>query len=61
MKKTVTRWAVHKTGTEQLGYLCSFEQEAVDMLNDLKKNILNMPKEEIEKYQVVKVQVTWDE
>ena len=61
MKKTVIRWAVHKAGTEQLGYLCSFEQEAVDMLNDLKKNILNMPKEEIEKYQVVKVQVSWNE
>lgn len=61
MKKVMTRWAVHKKGTEQLGYLCSFEQEAVDVLNDLKKNILNMSKEEIEKYQVVKVQVTWDE
>ena len=61
MKKIVTRWAVHKIGTEQLGYLCSYEQEAIDMLNDLKKNILNMPKEEIEKYQVVKVQVTWNE
>lgn len=61
MQKVITRWAVHKKGTEQLGYLCSYEQEAIDMLNDLKKNILNMPKKEIEKYQVVKVQVTWDE
>ena len=61
MQKIVTRWAVHKKGTEQLGYLCSFEQEAIDMLNDLKNNILNMPKEEVEKYQVVKVQVIWDE
>ena len=61
MKKTVTRWAVHKAGTEQLGYLCSYKQEAVDMLDDLRKNIVSMPKEDIEKYKVVEVQVTWDE
>lgn len=61
MKKTVTRWAVHKQGTEQLGYLCSYRQEAIDMLDDLHKNIVSMPKEEIEKYRVVEVQVSWDE
>ena len=61
MKKTVTRWAIHKVGTEQLGYLCSYKQEAVDMLDDLRKNIVSMPKEDIEKYKVVEVQVTWNE
>ena len=61
MKKTATRWAVHKAGTEQLGYLCSYKQEAIDMLDDLRKNIVSMPKEDIEKYKVVEVQVSWDE
>ena len=60
-RKTITRWAVHKKGTEQLGYLCSFEQEAIDMLNDLHNNIVTMPQEELDKYEVVKVDVSWDE
>lgn len=55
--KTFTRWAVHKTGTEQLGYLCSFKSEAEDMLKDLKTNILNMPEAEKARYRVVEVKV----
>lgn len=61
MHKTVTRWAVHKSGTEQLGYLCSFKNEAENMLSDLHANILNMPEEERKKYKVVEVTVSWDE
>ena len=56
-KKTFTRWAVHKTGTEQLGYLCSFKSEAEDMLRDLKVNLLNMPEPEKDLYKVVEVKV----
>ena len=56
-KKTFTRWAVHKTGTEQLGYLCSFKSEAEDMLRDLKVNLLNMPESEKDLYKVVEVKV----
>lgn len=56
-KKTFTRWAVHKTGTEQLGYLCSFKTEAEDMLRDLKVNLLNMPESEKALYKVVEVKV----
>lgn len=55
--KTFTRWAIHKTGTEQLGYLCSFRSEAEDMLKDLKTNLLNMPEAEKAQYQVVEVKV----
>jgi len=56
-KKTFTRWAVHKTGTEQLGYLCSFKSEAEDMLRDLKVNLLNMSESEKALYKVVEVKV----
>lgn len=56
-KKSFTRWAVHKTGTEQLGYLCSFKSEAEDMLRDLKVNLLNMPEAEKARYKVVEVKV----
>jgi len=59
--KTITRWAVHKQGTEQFGYLCSFKSEAENMLNDLKKDILNMPDSEKAKYSVVEVTVSWSE
>lgn len=61
MKKSVTKWAVHKAGTEQLGYLCSFKDEAERMLEDLKKNVYQMPKIELDKYRVVEVQVSWIE
>lgn len=61
MQKTVTKWAVHKNGTVQFGYLCSFKEEAEQMLRDLKKDIHDMPKAEIDKYHVVKVTVAWDE
>jgi len=60
-KKTFTRWAVHKTGTEQLGYLCSFKSEAEDMLRDLKVNLLNMPEAEKARYKVVEVKVEFTE
>lgn len=60
-KKTITRWAIHKVGTEQLGYLCSFKDEAERMLEDLKKDIYQAPSFDIEKYRVVEVQVTWTE
>lgn len=55
--KSFTRWAVHKVGTEQLGYLCSFKSEAEDMLRDLKSNLLTMPKAEKDQYKVVEVKV----
>ena len=55
--KTLTRWAVHKTGSEQLGYLCSFKSEAEDMLRDLKVNLLNMSEAEKARYKVVEVKV----
>lgn len=55
--KSFTRWAVHKTGTEQLGYLCSFKSEAEDMLRDLKVNLLTMSEAEKAKYKVVEVKV----
>ena len=59
MAKTLkfTRWAVHKIGTEQLGYLCSFKTEAEDMLRDLKVNLLNMSEAEKARYKVVEVKV----
>ena len=60
-KKTITRWAIHKVGTEQLGYLCSFKDEAERMLKDLKKDICQASSLEIEKYKVVEVQVSWTE
>ena len=60
-KKTITRWAVHKEGTEQLGYLCSFKDEAERMLADLKKDILRTATLDIDKYKVIEVQVSWTE
>ena len=60
-KKTVTRWAVHKLGTEQLGYLCSFKDEAEKLLEDLKKDVLRAPTLGLDKYTVVEVQVSWEE
>ena len=58
---STTKWAVHKAGTNQFGYLCSFKEEAEHMLEDLKKDIINMPKSEIEKYYVVELEITWEE
>ena len=60
-KKTVTRWAVHKAGTDQLGYLCSFKDEAEHMLEDLRRDVKSMPSNELEKYHVVEVTVSWEE
>lgn len=61
MQKTITRWAIHKSGTDQLGYLCSFKREAEDMLNDMHKNIITMSEEDKNKYHVIEVKVSWDE
>ena len=61
MQKTITRWAIHKSGTDQLGYLCSFKREAEDILNDMYKNIITMSEEDKNKYHVIEVKVSWDE
>ena len=61
MKKTCTKYAIHKQGTSIFGSLCSYEDEAQDLLDDLCKNILNMPEEEKSKYHVAKVELSWDE
>jgi len=61
MKKHAVKWAVHKAGTEQLGCLCSFREEAEDMLADLHKSILHMPEEDRQKFKVVEVSVSWEE
>ena len=61
MKKTCTKYAVHKDGTEVFGSLCSYESEALELLDDLKKNIISMPEEEKKKFRVVKVSLSWDE
>lgn len=61
MQKTITRWAIHKAGTEQLGYLCSFKDEADDMLRDMHKDIITMSEAEKSKYRVVEVKVSWEE
>ena len=60
-KKSTTKWAVHKAGTESFGYLCSFKDEAEHMLGDLHRDVYNMPKEELDKYHVVEVTLSWDE
>ena len=61
MKKTCVKYAIHKLGTEIFGSLCSYESEARELLDDLKKNILNMSDEEKSKYVVAKVEVSWNE
>lgn len=61
MQKTITRWAIHKAGTERLGYLCSFKDEADDMLRDMHKDIITMSEAEKSKYRVVEVKVSWEE
>ena len=61
MKKTCKKWAVHKLGTKQFGCLCSFKEEAEDMLNDLHDSIKTMPDAERERFHVVEVEVSWNE
>jgi len=61
MQKTITRWAIHKIGTEQFGYLCSFKKDAEDMLRDLNTNNYTMVDKEKSKYRVVEVKVSWEE
>lgn len=61
MKKKCIKYAVHKAGTEVFGSLCSYEQEAIDLLNDLKDNVVSMPMSEKSKFRVVKIEVMWDE
>lgn len=61
MKKSCIKYAVHKLGTNIFGSLCSYEDEANDLLQDLKMNIVNMPEDEKAKYVVAKVEVSWNE
>lgn len=61
MKKTCIKYAVHKTGTKIFGSLCSFKSEALELLDELKKNIISMPEEEKAKFKVVEVTLTWDD
>ena len=61
MKKTCTKYAVHKTDTNIFGSLCSFKSEALELLDELKKNIISMPEEEKAKFNVVEVTLTWDD
>ena len=50
---------MHKSGTDQLGYLCSFKDEAERMLEDLKKDVHQTSSIDLDKYHVVEVQVSW--
>ena len=61
MKKSCIRYAVHKSGTEMFGSLCTYESEAKDLLEDLKKNIINMSDEEKSRFHVVQLEVSWNE
>ena len=61
MKKSCKKYAVHKLGSEIFGSLCSYREEAKDLLRDLQKNILNMPKSEKDKFKVVEVELFWNE
>ena len=61
MKKTCIKYAVHKHGTDIFGSLCSYEEEAMDLLQDLRDSILNMPEYEKAKFCVAKVELSWNE
>lgn len=61
MKKSCKKFAVHKDGTTVFGSLCSYREEAEDLLQDLKKNIINMPEEEKAKFKVIEVELVWNE
>ncbi len=61
MKKTCKKYAVHKDGTMVFGSLCSFKDEAEDLLQELKKSIITMPESEKSKFRVVEVELSWDE
>lgn len=52
-KKTIVRWAIHKVGSEQFGYLCESEAEAKAMLADCA--------EPSNVYAVRQVEVSWCE
>ena len=58
MKKKLTRWALHREGTTQLGYLCKTKQDADQMLEDLSK--AGVAAEEAQHYKVVEVEVSFD-
>ena len=58
MQKTITRWAVHKIGTEQIGYLYSSKAEADELLSGLMDGMKPSTKK---KYAVIEVQVAWNE
>lgn len=61
MKKTCKKYAVHKSGTEVFGSLCSYREEALDLLHDLQANIVNMPEEEKRKFYVAEVNLEWND
>ena len=61
MKKTCKKYAIHKDGTTVFGSLCSYREEAEDLLHDLQKNIINMPEVEKRKFKVVEVELVWNE
>jgi len=61
MKKTCIKYAVHKTGSEIFGSLCSYKSEALELLDELKKNIISMPEEEKAEFKVVEVTLIWDD
>ncbi len=60
MQHCTTRWAVHKAGTAQLGYLCSSKSIAESMLEDIRSSSA-LSSESKAKYNVIEVQVTWSE
>ena len=59
--KHAKKWAVHKTGADQFGYVCSFKEEAEHMLADLQQSILHMPESDRQKYKVVEIDLSWEE
>lgn len=61
MEKSCKKYAIHKDGTEIFGSLCSYRSGAEDLLQDLKRNIINMPESEKSKFRVVEVELCWNE
>lgn len=61
MKKTCKKFAVHKDGTMIFGSLCSYREEAEDLLRDLQDNIINMSNDEKSKFKVIEVELSWNE
>ena len=60
-QKTLTRWAVHKLGTEQIGYLYADKDEAERILSSLKHDMAQASNADMSAYIVVEVQLSWSE